>query len=156
MPHYRGMARGLCSVVTSLGNGLGSFGLLTRFSPASDMASSLTAWLAEDLLPTLPSRPGLGSVHFFQAAAAPAMTSEQRIRGADVGMAWALLTTGYDELDVAALADEELSLTSLGERGAVGVGSALYRTAYTLTSQEIVATRRRRPTAARRVRAEHE
>ncbi len=142
MPHYRGMTRGLCSVVASLGNGLGDFGLLTRFSSVPDMASSLAAWLAEDLLPTLPSRPGLGSVHFFQAAAAPAMTNEQRIRGADVAMAWALLTTGYDEADVAALANGELSQTSLGERGALGVGSALYRTEYTLTSQEIGATRR--------------
>jgi hypothetical protein len=137
MPYYRGMARGLCSVVTSLGKGLGHFGLLTRFSPAPAMESFLTPWLTEDLLPNLPSRPGLGSVHLFKGAAVPEMTNEQRLRGVDAGVVYALLTTGYDKLSVAALADTELSQAKLGDRGALGATSALYRTEYTLIAQEI-------------------
>jgi hypothetical protein len=67
------------------------------------------------------------------------MTNEQRLRGTDAGVVYALLTTGYDELSVAALADTEFSQAKLGDRGAFGATSALYRTEYTLIAQEIEA-----------------
>ena len=63
MPNYRGMIRGLCSVSSSLGAGLGQIGLLIRFKPQTGMESSLRAWLINDTLPRLPSRRGLGSAH---------------------------------------------------------------------------------------------
>ncbi len=49
-------------------------------------------------------RPGLGSVHLLKGELAAAMTNEQRIRGADGGVDWALLVTGYRQDAVAALA----------------------------------------------------
>lgn len=137
MPHYRGMARGFCSVAGSWGFGLGHVGLLSRFKPAPGAEAALGDWLGGDILSRLPSRPGLGSVHLLKGALAPQMTNEQRIRGADAGVDWALLATGYSQDALATLAQDELCSRRLEERGAAGVLTALYRTDYTLTAQEL-------------------
>lgn len=137
MPHYRGMTRGLCSVAGSAGHGMGHVGLLCRFSPAPGEESRLGEWLGEEILAKLPSRPGLGSVHWFKGALKAKMTSEQRIRGADAGIDWALLATGYDQDAVEALARSELAGARLEAQGATGVVAGLYRTGYTLTAQEL-------------------
>jgi hypothetical protein len=137
MPHYRGMTRGLCSVAGSSGFGMGHVGLLTRFKPAPGAESQLGEWLGNEILPRLPKRPGLGSVHWLEGALTPQMTNEQRIRGVDVAVDWALLTTGYSEGTVAALAQADLCTDRFEEHGAAGVVAALYRTDYTLTASEI-------------------
>lgn len=137
MPHYRGMSRGLCSIVHSRGVGMGHFGLLIRFKPAPDAEASLAAWLGEQLMPTLPMRAGLGSVHLLRGALSPEMTSEQRIRGADAGVDWAFLATGYRPDSLEGLAQAELSGAELGRRGASVSTSALYQAAYTLTEREV-------------------
>ena len=136
MPHYRGMSRGFCSVVASHGKGLGHVGLMVRFGPRAGAAPALGAWLADEVLPALPMRPGLGSVHLLEGAVAPQMTNEQRIRGADAGVERAVLVTGYDEAVVAALAESELSPARLESYGATGVASSLYRTGFTLLARE--------------------
>src|SRR5688500_12958219 len=82
MPHYRGMSRGLCAVAASLGRGIGHFAWVLRFVLAAEFHGATRAWLTGQLLPSLPSRPGLGSVHLLKGALDPAMTAEQRIRGA--------------------------------------------------------------------------
>jgi len=137
MPHYRGMTRGLCSVVGSCGFGIGHLGLLSRFKPAPGAESSLGDWLGQGILPQLPKRPGLGSVHLLKGALTPQMTNEQRIRGADAGVDWALLTTGYSQGALAALAQADLGDDQFAKHGAAGVITALYRTDYTLTAREI-------------------
>ena len=137
MPHYRGMARGLCSVVGSFGNGMGHFGLLIRFRPAADAGSQLSAWLTQNVLPDLPQRPGLGSVHLLTGAASPQMTNEQRIRGTDARVDWAILATGYGETSVAALIETDLRASRLEEHGAEAVVGALYRSDYTLTERDV-------------------
>jgi hypothetical protein len=137
MPHYRGMTRGLCSVVRSSGFGMGHVGLLSRFKPALGKDSLMRDWLGQEVLPQLPKRPGLGSVHLLRGALAPQMTNEQRIRGADVGVDWALLTTGYSQDALAALAQADLSSRQFEDHGATGVITALYRTDYTLTAGEV-------------------
>jgi hypothetical protein len=137
MPHYRGMTRGLCARAGSAGHGIGHVGLLCRFSPAPGAEARLGEWIARDILGPLPTRPGLGSVHWFKGALAAKMTSEQRIRGADAGIDWALLATGYDQDAIEALAQAELSAARLEAQGATGVLSALYRTGYTLTAMEM-------------------
>jgi hypothetical protein len=139
MPHYRGMARGLCSVVASHGVGIGHLGLLIRCRPAAEARAAMGSWLADQVLPLLPMQPGLGSVHLLEGAAAAEMTNEQRIRGADAGVDWAVLVTGYREQSLAALADGDLGKASLKERGVEEVRSALYQTAYTLTASDVVA-----------------
>lgn len=137
MPHYRAMARGLCSVVGSFGLGAGHFGLLTRFRPAAGAGRQLSNWLMQQVLPKLPLRPGLAAAHLLAGAASPQMTNEQRIRGADANVDWALLVTGYSESGVAALIETDLAASGLEEQGAEAVLSALYRSDYTLTGLDV-------------------
>src|SRR5690348_1850496 len=59
MPHYRGMSRGLCRVIGSVGAGLGGFAALVRFADAE-------GWLPETALETVPQMAGLGSAHLLQ------------------------------------------------------------------------------------------
>jgi hypothetical protein len=137
MLQYRGMSRGLCSIVGSSGFGFGHFGLLTRFKPSPGAESGVGDWLQEDILAQLPKRSGLGSVHLLRGALAPEMTNEQRIRGADADVDWVLLTTGYSQDAVAALSQSDLGDDRFADNGAPGVTSAQYRTDYTLIAGEI-------------------
>lgn len=136
MPFYRGMSRGFCSVAGSFGLGLGHLGQLIRFKPATGAESALRAWLLEAALPQLPARPGMGSVHLFEGALTPAMTKEQRIRGADADVDWALLLTAYNPDDLARLAQAELSHAPLEAHGAGQILDATYRMEYALTDRE--------------------
>jgi hypothetical protein len=136
MPHYRGMSRGLCSIVGSSGFGLGHVALLTRFKPAPGHEASVSDWLQEQILDRLPDRPGLGSVHLLRGSLAPPMTKEQRLRGVDTSVDWALLATGYRQAAVSVLAQSDLSDARLAGIGATGATSALYRTDYSLVASE--------------------
>jgi hypothetical protein len=115
MPHYRGMSRGFCAVAASFGAGIGRAARLIRFKPAADAAAAMQAWLLEELLPPLRSQRGIAGVHLLQGAAAPPMTNEQRIRGADAGVDWALLLVGYGEQAPG------IDHSALQRRGAAGV-----------------------------------
>jgi hypothetical protein len=129
MPHYRGMSRGLCSVEGSWGRGLGHFALVMRFTVAGE-------WLS-GLLSGLVSRPGVGSIHLLKGAVGAAMTTEQRMRGADASVNWALIATGYEQEAVAALEDAELAPDSLRLHGVSVLSSGLYRSAYSVLAAEI-------------------
>jgi hypothetical protein len=137
MPNYRGMTRGLCSVTSSLGVGLGQIGLLIRFRPQTGMESSLRAWIVNDTLPQLPSRRGLGSAHLFEGALTPHMTKEQQIRGADACVDWALLVTGYGEDALVRLMHGDLSRTQIEAHGGTAVSEAMYRMQYMLTDRDV-------------------
>ena len=65
------------------------------------------------------------------------MTSEQRIRGADAGVDWALLATGYEPEAVAELERAELNLRELQAHGCASASLAFYRAAYSLSADEI-------------------
>jgi hypothetical protein len=136
MPHYRGMTRGFCSVVGSFGLGIGHLIQLLRFKPETGAESSLRRWLLQDALPQLCSRPGIGSVHLLEGTLTPTMTTEQRIRGTDSRVDWALLLTGYSQDALAALAQTEVGGTHLERHGATGVLDALYRMDYSLSHEE--------------------
>lgn len=139
MAHYRDMSRGLCAVEKSCGLGMGHCALLIRFklaSASSASSTSVAAWLGEDVMPQLPARPGVGSIHLLRSALAPAMTSEQRIRGADSGVDWALMATGYEQDALSDLEHAELGVAELEGRGATSVASALYQGAYSLSQDE--------------------
>jgi hypothetical protein len=137
MPNYRGMTRGFCSVAGSFGFGMGHAGLLIRFSPATETGSSVRTWLLQDTLPQLPSTPGIGSVHLLEGALTPPMTNEQRIRGADAGVDWALLVTGYSQGALASLMQVDLGKAQLEKHGATGVLAAMYRMEYSITQREV-------------------
>ena len=130
MQHYRGMTRGFCSVTGSAGLGLGNAALVVRLKPSGD-ASALRDWLVKEAMPGLSSRPGLGGCYLLESAAAPPMTSEQRIRGADAGVDWVLVATGYDAEAVAGLerSDLEMARSAMASFG-------LYRTDYSLHELE--------------------
>ncbi|MGH9859029.1 MAG: hypothetical protein ACRD5F_03275, partial [Candidatus Acidiferrales bacterium] len=134
MQHYRGMTRGFCAVTGSAGLGLGNAALVVRFKPGD--ASAFRDWLVKDVMPGLSLRPGLGGCYLFESAAAPPMTREQRIRGADTGVDWVLMVTGYDEEAVATLERADLKKSRLEAQGAATAGFGLYRTDYTLYEVE--------------------
>ncbi len=137
MARYRGMSRGFCSVAGSFGFGVGHAGLLIRFRPRAKAETLLRSWLVQEALPQLPSSSGIGGVHLLEGALAPTMTNEQRIRGADAGIDWAILVTGYSQDSVARLSGAELDALRLAEHGAVDVQHAVYRIDYSLTRDEI-------------------
>ncbi len=137
MPHYRGMTRGLCSVASSHGQGMGHFAGLLRFKPRVGEDAALESWLSRELLPRLPGQRGLSSVHLLRSGLAPEMTAEQRIRGADTGVDWALLVTGYDRAAVAALLQAELSAEALERQGATTLVSACYEAVHALTAADM-------------------
>ena len=137
MPNYRAMTRGLCSVARSHGLGMGNFSLLVRLKPAAGSDASLDRWLGTEVMPQLAMRPGLGSVHLLRSGLTPEMTSEQRIRGADSGIDWALLASGYERGALSDLEQGELSEKELQKHGATGVVTATYQAAYTLSEREV-------------------
>lgn len=125
MPAYRGMVRGLCAVEASYGVGMGHTGLLIRFDADADAKAGLDPWLNREVLAPLPTQPGLGGAHRLQAAAAPPMTREQRIRGADASFGSAVLVTGYSQSSLEALAEGALSQSLLQAHGARNVTHAV-------------------------------
>jgi hypothetical protein len=137
MSYYRGMTRGFCSVAGSFGFGMGHASLLIRFKPATETGASLRKWLLQDILPQLPSRAGIGSAHLLEGALTPQMTNEQRIRGADAGVDWALLVTGYSQDALASLMHADLGNTQLETHGATGVRGATYRMEYSIIEREV-------------------
>lgn len=136
MPFYRGMSRGLCSVLGSFGYGQGGTAALIRFSSEEASAESLRRWLLEEVLPAVPQTPGLGSAHLLQGAQAAAMTNEQRIRGADRGLDSAIVVTGYDGSVVAEYSKGLCANDQLSIHGAREVTCATYCTSYVFASAE--------------------
>jgi len=137
MPNYRGMSRGFCSVSGSFGSGIGHASLLLRFKPETGGERRLREWLLREVLPRLPSRPGLGSAHLLEGAVTPSMTKEQSIRGADAAVDWAVLVTGYSQEAYDSLLQEELSHPRMELHGATEVLDAVYRMDYSLTEREV-------------------
>jgi hypothetical protein len=137
MPHYRGMTRGLCNVVGSLGYGQGGAAALIRFTPDAARSAALARWLLDEALAPLPGQLGLGSAHFLQGAQPAEMTNEQRIRGVDRGVASAIIVTGYDLDAVEACATELCAASGLPAHGAHEVGWASYRWSYALAAAEL-------------------
>jgi hypothetical protein len=110
---------------------------LIRFGSTPKETDAIHRWLLEEVLPDLPQRTGIGSVHLLKGALAPAMTNEQRIRGADEGFDSALIVTGYDRDALAEVAGTALSASSLVRRSATDVARSVYRLDYSLTHTEI-------------------
>ena len=139
MPRYRAMKRGLCAVTGSFGAGMGQAALLVRFTPAEDRSARLREWLWMEL-PRMTALRGLGSAHLFEAVAAPPGTNEQRLRGADATIDWAVLVTGYEHERVASVAGDALSEAQLTRHGATAREARTYRMGYSLTHRELSAS----------------
>jgi len=137
MPHYRGMSRGLCSVIGSTGLGIGGLTYLVRFRAQAEAAESVRTWLLEEVFPKLPVKRGIGSAHLLQGAADAPMTNEQRIRGTDTGVDWALLVMGYEADALSCLARDVLGPQHLERRGVVAAIDGHYGLDYALTHAEV-------------------
>jgi len=96
MPSYRGMRRGLCSILGSFGFGQGGAAALIRFAADEAARADVQRWLLEEVLPAVPTMSGLGSAHLLQGDLAAEMTNEQRIRGGDGDVDSAIIVTGYE------------------------------------------------------------
>lgn len=94
-------------------------------------------WLVGGELPRLPSKAGLASAHLFEAALTPQSTTEQRIRGSDSTMGWALLVTGYSAASVADLLQSRLGEQQFLGRGATEYAGGVYDMEYSLARSEI-------------------
>ena len=129
------MQRGLCDIVARAGHGLGGFGLLLRFAAGADSHAALREGLAE-VLAALAVRPGLASATLLRSGLQAAVTVEQRIRGHDAVVDWALLATGYGRAQVEALATGVLARPELERRGATGVASSVYQLAHCVTHRD--------------------
>jgi hypothetical protein len=137
MSHYRGMRRGLCSVVASEGLGVGRLCLLVRFQPADGAEADIDAWLRQEVLARLTAQPGLGGAHLLRGAAPAPMTNEQRIRGADAGVDSALMVTAYDERALQSAEAVILGDSGLASRGGCGVSAGVYEMHYALSHTEL-------------------
>ncbi len=118
MKSYRDMRRAFCSVDASLGRGLGCITTLVRFAPTPGRQEVLRGWLAGELLPDLAELPGFAGAHLLHAAAAPAMTAEQQIRGRDQGLDWVLLAMSHRAQALTSLAMTKLDPRRFVENGA--------------------------------------
>ncbi|MFT3957263.1 MAG: hypothetical protein QM722_23635 [Piscinibacter sp.] len=136
MPFYRGMRRGLCTVLGSAGFGQGGTAALIRFGAEDAGSERLQRWLLDEVLPAVPGTAGLGSAHLLQGAQAAAMTNEQRIRGADRGVDSALIVSGYDGAAVAAFAERLCAADHLPGHGARDLQTAVYVQGYSLAHAE--------------------
>jgi hypothetical protein len=76
------------------------------------------------------------AAHLFETAAAAAMTAEQRIRGRDADVAFALLATGYDDDAIAGLAGVARDLLDATSAVAATQCLGAYRLAAILTHDE--------------------
>ena len=137
MPHYRGMRRGLCDVLGSVGSGQAAFAAIFRFAPAAHRAEPLHRQIVREVLPRVAGAPGLLGAHLLRGARIASATEEQRIRGTDGAVATALIVAGYDAGAVAAWVAELARPT--GEFAAdlePGV-PAFYRLACSLSHEDL-------------------
>lgn len=140
MAHMRGMRRGFCRVVGSVGAGLGRALLQIHCSPAEGRRQELSDWLLGDALPGIAEAPGFASAHVLESAITPPMTDEQRIRGKDAGVDTVVIVTGYDAGFIDRIADADLAAAQIGAHGcAPSSVRGRFRYDYSLTAAECAA-----------------
>lgn len=100
--HFRGVARSLCDVAASYGEGQG--GLIATFRYDVDVQHSAAhrARLSQVVLPALASEPGVAGCHLLVAdeAASAVETAERKLRAeANVIPSWTLLVESWDDVE---------------------------------------------------------
>ena len=138
MKCYRDMARSLCRVTASVGQGLGGSAVLVRTAAAEGQDERLRQLLACDVLPRIAAQRGVIAAHLLESAVPAAMTTEQRIRGNDADLRFTLLATGFDANEIAGLLAGELKRERLRAQGAADAPfvSGTYRLAAVLTAND--------------------
>lgn len=138
MPHHRNMVRCQCRVLESGGGYVARCILTLRLSPAEGKGQALRAALKE-VIAGLVDRPGFAGAHLLRHEAPPiAVTTEQKLRGADRAADWIFVASAYDERVVEALVGADLSATALAGMGAApGVVAGLYTLSYSVAAAEM-------------------
>lgn len=140
MAHMRGMRRGFCRVVGSVGSGLGRSLLQIHCSPAEGRRQELNDWLLAGALRGVAEAPGFASAHILESAITPPMTDEQRIRGKDASVDIVLIVTGYDAGFIDRIADADLAAAQLEAHGcSPSSARGRFRYDYSLTAAECMA-----------------
>jgi hypothetical protein len=136
MPHHRNMVRSLCRIRAAVGGGLGHALATIRFSPSPRRRGAVLKWLANDVMPSLPTRKGLTGAYLLESLATDVpRTEEHEIRGMDARADCVMLICGYDVEAVQAVAHQEVK--EIEAHGAApGRVDGLYRCAYSLTAKD--------------------
>jgi hypothetical protein len=129
IPTIRRMTRTLCTVLASVGGGLGTSIVTFRFSPHEDREEELKNWVRESM-GGLCSKRGVTGGHLLvgDPVASGIKTDESRLRGGkDQAADLVLLIEGYDLESLSLSVDDVFSTSRFQEHG---VGAAPNRGAY--------------------------
>ena len=141
MPHHLNMVRSQCRVVASFGGGVATSLATVRLAPQMGRDADLKKGLIENLR-SLVSNPGLTGAHLLitDTPKTTSATTEQQIRGSDSAADWIVLVSGYDPEVVEKTVANQFSSTALHLLGAQEKSTlGLYKLAFTMTSQDVVA-----------------
>ena len=100
--HFRGVARSLCEVAASFGDGLGGLIATFRYAVDDDVVARRRQALAESVLPKLAAEAGVAGCHLLiaDAAASAVETTERRLRaGRNTIPRCIVLVESWDDVD---------------------------------------------------------
>jgi hypothetical protein len=100
--HFRGVARSLCEVAASFGEGQGGLMATFRYSVDDDCAAAHRSRLAQTLLPALAVASGVAGCHLLvaDADASAVDTAERKARAeANLVPRWILLVESWDDVE---------------------------------------------------------
>jgi hypothetical protein len=101
VPHFRNVARSLCEVSASFGDGQGGLVATLRYEVPNAGAERHRTRIAQQLLPELAVAPGIAGCHLLIAdgAASAVMTAEKRLRAEkNVVPRWIVLVEGWGDI----------------------------------------------------------
>jgi hypothetical protein len=142
LPNVRNNSRTLCRVIASHG-GVGICGsfLTAQLAPRRGRADALRAWLVDEILPQLVTRPGIIGAHLLEGdqAASRTGTEEKRLRGAADAIAdWVVLVGGYDAAALEAVRNGPLGQEDLLAHGAAAPPAVgLYQLLHAVTEPDL-------------------
>ena len=129
IPHFRDVARSLCEVAVSVGEGQGGLIATFRYTVADDAVERRRTALAESVLPALAAEAGVAGCHLLVAdeAASAVETAERRLRSEKNAIPRCiLLVEGWGDVDAfQALCRRIIGDALLGDTPAPAFG--LYR-----------------------------
>ncbi|HKE39713.1 MAG TPA: hypothetical protein VKG21_07740 [Casimicrobiaceae bacterium] len=101
--HFRGVARSLCHVAASFGEGQGGLMATFRYGVADALAESHRRKMAQQVLPALVETPGIAGSHLLIAdeAASAVETAEKKVRSEkNLIPRWIVLAESWGDVDV--------------------------------------------------------
>jgi hypothetical protein len=100
MKYFRGVARSLCTVAASFGEGQGGLMATFRYDVDATKADTHRLWMVEELLPELAQAPGVAGCHLLIAdEAASAVETEEKKARDDKNLIprWIVLVESWDD-----------------------------------------------------------